>query len=106
MEAMLRSLAAGMSHHWRHGNGAPMPASTVERMLGPAGETLRLRNDRLDLRWEADGQLVFVDPSGTASRVAGGALFELTSTAKRRVDETGIVRCVASGQVSESEHLT
>src|SRR5262249_43745608 len=90
---MLRFLAVWVSRHWSQRNGAAMAAATVERVQTPSGETLHIRGDRLDLLWEADGQLVLVDPSGSGSRVAGGMLLELAPTAQRRVDETGTVRC-------------
>src|SRR5262249_23274014 len=83
-----------------------MATATLERVQTPSGETLRLRGGWLDLRWEADGQLVLVDPSGVGSRVAGGPLLELAPRAQQRVDETGMVRCAAAGPASAPERMT
>jgi alpha-galactosidase len=78
-----------------------MIGATFERVRTPSGETLRLRGDRLELRWEADGQLILVEPSGTGSRVAGGLLLELAPRAQQRLDETGVVRFAAAQQQSD-----
>src|SRR5262249_8933892 len=103
---MLRLLAVRVSHHRRQRNGAAMAAATVELVRTASGETLHLRGDRLDLLWEADGQLVLREPSGVGGRVAGGTLLELAPTAQRQVDEPGSVRCMPVGPASEPERVT
>src|SRR5262249_1149224 len=80
-----------------------MAPATVERVHTASGETMCVRGDHLDLRWESDGELVFRDTVGAGSHIAGGLLLELAAPASGRVDKPGIVRCIPVGPVSEVE---